>query len=189
MPVLHGRTSNDITLSEALKSCAAILSNDSLGIALIYAPTCCHFAKVKSDGTLNDVNEQPLNTEDIFEARVFHKNAELRWLNNLNGKGRAVLISELNISISQYLQSYIPELAALDTITQKYILWGEGVKTSSPPGWGKLAKSRIGSIYVPITGLTANKRVYLTAVEYLKADEEYGNVSVVEERLIGLEVK
>jgi CRISPR-associated protein (TIGR03984 family) len=108
---------------------------------------------------------------------------------NLNELSSSVLISELNISISQYLQSYIPELAALDTITQKYILWGEGVKTSSPPGWGKLAKSRIGSIYVPITGLTANKRVYLTAVEYLKADEEYGNVSVVEERLIGLEVK
>lgn len=183
MPVLHGRTSSDITLLEALKYCA----NDYLGIALLYAPTCCCFAKVQSNATLTDVNEQPINTKDIFEARVFHKNAELRWLNNLNGKGRAVLISELNIS--QYLQSSLPELSALDTITQKYILWGEGVERSSLPGWGKLAKSRIGSIYVPVTELTANKRVYLKAVEYLKADEEYGNVSVVEERLIGLEVK
>ncbi len=72
---------------------------------------------------------------------------------------------------------------------QKYILWGETVENTFPSLLGKLAQSRIGSICVPVTGLTADKRVYLTAIEYLKADEEYGNVAVVEERLTGLEVK
>lgn len=183
MPTLHGRTCNDISLSEALTG----LFNDEQGIALLYSPTCCQFAKVKNDGTLTDANEQILNLNDIFEARAFNKTSELRWLNKLDGKGRAVLISELDIS--KYLQESISPLTALDTIKQEYILWGESAKTSANTGWSKLAKSRIGSIYVPVTGLTINKRVYLTAIEYLKDDEEYGNVSVVEERLTGLEVK
>lgn len=188
MIVLHGRTSSsDIPLSEALENCAVILSKDSQGIALLYAPTYCHFAKVKNDGTLTDVQGENKNLDDVFEVRAFNKTSELRWLNQLNGQGKAVLISE--VDISQYLQESISQLTALNTIKQEYILWGEGLENSFQSGWGKLAKSRIGSIYVPITGLTANKRVYLTAVEYLKADEEYGNVSVVEERLIGLEVK
>ncbi|MFM7368904.1 MAG: CRISPR-associated protein Csx19, partial [Sphaerospermopsis kisseleviana] len=83
----------------------------------------------------------------------------------------------------------ISEIAALDKIYQQYILWGEGIENKSNLGWGKLATARIGYIDVPVQGLTVNKRVYLNAVEYLQADEEYGNVSVVEERLTGLKVK
>jgi CRISPR-associated protein (TIGR03984 family) len=187
MPILYGRTGNNITLSDTFKNCALALSNGEQGIALLYSPTCCQFAKVNSIGVLTDAKGETIATDDIFEARAFNKTSELRWLNNLHGKGQAVLISELDIS--NYLQENISPLIALDTVKQEYILWGEFVKQLSNSGWQKLAKSRIGSINVPVDDFNTNKRVYLTAIEYLKADEEYGNISVVEERLTGLEVK
>jgi CRISPR-associated protein (TIGR03984 family) len=188
MPTLYGRTSSDITLSEALKNCAAALSNNgNQGIALLYSPTCCQFAKVTTNGILTNFQGETITLNDVFEVRAFNETSELRWLNNLGGKGQAVLISESDIC--NYLQEYISSLIDLNIIEQEYILWGEAVTTSVNAGWQKLAKSRIGSIHVPVTGLNTNQRVYLTAIEYLKADEEYGNVSVVEERLTGLEVK
>jgi CRISPR-associated protein (TIGR03984 family) len=194
MLTLYGSTSRNITLSEAMKTCMDKLSNPSEWVAILYSPSFCQFAKVQQDGTFTDSKTKNLDVKDVFEARVFNKQSELRWLKTPDGDGQAVLISELDIS--RYLKNPISSLTTdLDTIKQEYIIWGEPVNKSSDSNeslssqWGKLAKSRIGSLYVPVTGLTAKKRVYLTAVEYLKADEEYGNVSVVEERLTGLEVR
>lgn len=188
MLTLYGRSSNNITLPNALKDCAPVLFNDSQGIALLYSPKCCQFAKLQSDGTLTDANQKDLDLKDVFEARVFNKIYELRWLNTLSGEGRAVLISE-KTDISSYFEDNIATLELLNTIENQYIIWGETVKKIYNSGWGKVAKSRIGSLDVPVTVSKANQRVYLTAVEYLKADDEYGNVSVVEERLIRLEVR
>lgn len=189
MPTLYSSTSNDdITLSRAIEKCAAALSHPSEGIALLYSRSSCQFAKVQKNGNLTSVKGEKLDIEDIFEARVFNQASELRWLNNLNGKGQAVLLSE-ELNIANYLDNSIPNLTDLYTIKQEYILWGETVAKTLNSGWSQLAKSQIGSLYVPVNCSTANKRIYLTAVEYLKADEEYGNVSVVEERLTGLEVR
>lgn len=185
MVKLSTRTHQKITLAESLKQCASVLSKG--GIALLYSPSQCQFAKIQSNGTLTDSEEKEINLKDIFEVRAFNQNSELRWLNQSNGEGQAVLISEED-NISDYLADCLPNLEAIDVIKQKYLLWGEGVKSiSKNPGWGKLAESRIGKINVPVE-LTPNQRVYLNAIEYLQADN-YGNVSVVEERLISLEVK
>lgn len=188
MTTLHGRASNDITLHAALEKCAAELCKSSQSIALLYSPTCCQFAIVQPNGDLTDANNQSLDLKNVFEARAFNQTCELRWLNELNGKGRAVLISEQDIA--GYLLEHISDLEALDTIAQSYILWGKGVNSTLNTGWGKLAAARIGSISVPVTDLsTDNQRVYLKSIEYLKEIDDYGNVAVVEERLIGLEVK
>lgn len=188
MTTLHGRASNNITLHAALEQCAAALSNGSRGVALLYSPNCCQFAIVQPNGDLKDANNQSLDLKNVFEARAFNQTCELRWLNELNGKGRAVLISEQDIA--RYLLEHISDLEALDTISQSYILWGKGVNSTLNPGWGKLAAARIGSISVPVAGLSTDKqRVYLKSIEYLKDIDDYGNVAVVEERLIGLEVK
>lgn len=185
---LYGRcTTTNITLKSALSNCATALSE---AVAIIYSPTCCQFAKVQENGDLTNSKNEIISLDKVFELRAFNENCELRWLNESNGKGKAVLISEQKQNISDYLDADISEIKELHENTQQYILWGEGVKTVSASGWGKLDTARIGSIDVPIKGLTGGgKRVYLNAIEYLKADEEYGNVSVVEERLIKLEVK
>ncbi|MBE9055642.1 CRISPR-associated protein Csx19 [Sphaerospermopsis sp. LEGE 08334] len=185
MVTLYGRcTQKNITLNSALEKCASALSN---AVAIIYSPTSCQFAKVQENGHLANANNQILSLDKVFELRAFNQNCELRWLNELNGEGKAVLISEQNIS--DYLDENIAEIEILDTIHQQYILWGDKAKTESSSGWCKLSTARIGSIDVPVQGLTANERVYLNAVEYLKVTDENGNVSVVEERLTGLEVK
>jgi CRISPR-associated protein (TIGR03984 family) len=197
MVILYGRCTQNITLKLALEKCASALCKNSEGVAIIYSPICCQFAKVEQNGDLKDANNQILSLDKVFELRAFNQNYELRWLNESNGEGKAVLISEQNIS--DYLDDDIPEIQVLNipeieivgTINRQYILWGEGARNQSTSGWGKLATARIGSIDVPVSGLTANKRVYLKAVEYLKetADDDNGNVSIVEERLIRLEVK
>lgn len=189
MPTLYGRTSSSITLLEAMKKRADALSNGAKGVALLYSPVCCQFAKVQPDGTLTDSQGAPIDLSMVFEARAFNKISELRWLNKLDGEGKAVLLSEQDIS--GFSTDSIPDLDAIDTIPQEYLLWGKGFTNSSSSnlGWGKLASSRIGSINVPILGLTSNRRVYLKACEYLSEVDEHGNVAVVEERLIELEVR
>lgn len=182
---LYGRcTTTNITLKSALSNCATALSE---AVAIIYSPTSCQFAKVDQNGDLTNANNEILSLDKVFELRAFNQNSELRWLNESNGKGKAVLISKQKIS--SYLYNDISEIQELGTIHQQYILWGEKASTELTSGWAKLSTARIGSIDVPVRGLAADKRVYLNAVEYLKADEKYGNVSVVEERLTGLEVK
>lgn len=187
---LYGRcTTTNITLKSALSNCATALSE---AVAIIYSPTSCQLAKVDQNGDLIDAKNEIISLvslDKVFELRAFNQNYELRWLNESNGKGKAVLISEQKQNISDYLDADISEIKELHKNPQQYILWGEKSTTESSSGWAKLSTARIGSIDVPVRGLTADKRVYLNAVEYLKADEEYGNVSVVEERLIKLEVK
>lgn len=64
---LYGRTSINITLSEALINCAAVLSNSDRGIALLYSPTSCQFAKIENGGTLSDVNNKTVDLKDILK--------------------------------------------------------------------------------------------------------------------------
>ncbi|MBD2279397.1 MAG: TIGR03984 family CRISPR-associated protein [Dolichospermum sp. DEX189] len=183
---LYGRcTTTNITLKSALSNCTTALSE---AVAIIYSPTSCQLAKVDQNGDLTNAKNEMISLDNVFELRAFNQNYELRWLNESNGKGKAVLISEQNIS--DYLYADISEIKELHKNPQQYILWGEKASTESTSGWAKLSTARIGSIDVPIKGLTGgDKRVYLNAIEYLQADEQYGNVSVVEERLTKLEVK
>lgn len=188
MITLHGRrSSNTITLSEALKTCAALLSG---GVALLYSPEHCQFASLDENGNLLNQERNCIDLKHIFEARVFNKKAELRWLNDYNGKGYAVLLSEEDIS--QYFEEVVDltELEMLDEATTAYILWGQGVKNSYPAesGWSKLSLARIGSLDVPIGNVGESKRVCLKAIEYLQEVDDYGNVAIVEERLMELEV-
>lgn len=187
--ILYGRASkSNISLLEALEKCKGILAG---AVAIIYSPSFCKFAKFEN-GKLMDEKLQELDIKTVFEARVFNPHAELRWLNVSNGQGRAVLISEENIS--QYLDDEIEDLTTVkDGITeQTYLLWGKGVvRPSTPQGWSRLAAARIGALDVPIADIHPKQQVKLVAREYIglcegEAGKEYGNVAVLEERLMYL---
>jgi CRISPR-associated protein (TIGR03984 family) len=191
MTTLYGRESkSNISLAEALEKCKVILAN---AVAILYSPSFCKFAKFEN-GKLMDEKLQELDIRTVFEARIFSPHAELRWLNVLSGQGRAVLISEQNIS--QYLDDKIQDLTTVKDgiIDQTYLLWGKGVvrSPSTPQGWSRLSAARIGALDVPIAGIHPKQQVKLIAREYIglcegDAGEKYGNVAVLEERLIGLE--
>jgi CRISPR-associated protein (TIGR03984 family) len=185
---LYGRSSQLITLSDALQACAHPLS---CAIALLYSPTVCQFAQLQADGQLNDSSGSAINLSSIFEARVFNADYELRWLNQSNGKGTVILLSEKAFKDDResYLEADATTLDAITSHPQQYLIWGKGTYESTSLGWSTLATSRIGALHVPIVRVTADQRVYLLACEYLNVIDDYGNVAVVEERLIGLEAK
>ncbi len=180
---LYGRASDGIPLAEALSECAAVLAG---GIGLLYAPDQCVFTRIGSAGELEDSNDLPIDLKNVFEVKIFTETHELRWLNEKAGSGRAVLLSEQELT--EPLTDPLNPLKAIETLSQTYLLWGKGIEAGSS-SWGQIASARVGSLDVPIGGIQQDSYVYLHSREYLKEIDDYGNVAVVEERLIKLGVE
>jgi CRISPR-associated protein (TIGR03984 family) len=175
---LHGRTSRDILLTEALASCAVPLTG---AIALLYSPEICCFARLEDSVLVAAAGE--IDVSSVFEARVFNEACELRWLNERNGRGRAVLLSE---APQTCLDEGIAPLKFLETLRETYLLWGEQIDSDPATGWSRVGRSRMGAIAVPVAPLPKGACVYLQVREYLGEIGNHGNVTVIEERLIGL---
>jgi len=174
----------NINLKDAIKQQKAHLKN---AIGLFYSPNWCRFGKVEKDGPIKSLNET-LNLNLVFEARIFNEECELRWLNYSGGLGKAVLLSE-NPELANKFSYKNGALNFLETLPQTYLLWGEGVveEPEHGTGWSRLATARIGKLDVPIKGIKRTQGVQLCSKEYLgEIDKLFGNVAVVEERLIKL---
>jgi len=183
---LYHLFSSELTLQEVLNLYKSYLPT---AIALLYTPKNCQFATF-TEGRLCVATEEISRDQlaQIFEARIFNQDYELRWLNQRQGQGKSVLLwdkEELEAT-KQNLKKQTPIIRTLD---QTYALWGEGTGISPSEGWSRLAAARIGKLDVPIKQLSAKQRVYLKTREYLKQDERYGNVSVAEERLLSLNLE
>ncbi|MEK6410289.1 MAG: CRISPR-associated protein Csx19 [Acidobacteriota bacterium] len=194
---LYGRASDNIEWIDAVAHCGDLLFQSSV-IALLYTPEWCGFAQLERAGNEIELifsarDERRFVLNSVFEARVFSKQAELRWLKRWPNKGRAALISEQEIS--KYLDDEAGTFAEIDHIDQTYLLWGEGAAANTgelPANWSRLAMARIGTLDVPYPLVASSpavsqsgERIQLVAREYLDADV-YGNVAVIEERLLGL---
>lgn len=184
------RSDKPIPLVEAVQSCSQFLKG---AIALFYSPQSCYIAKL-DNGQVNDSSGYEINLskhQEIFEARVFNDNCELRWLNCLNGKGDAVLLSESEQSIERFTAR---TSKFCESLKQQYLLWGKPAKIAETAPilstWQRLAEARIGKLDVPLNqNLKEEERVYLSSVEYLATVDSFGNFAVIEERLVSLEVK
>lgn len=162
------------------------------GTALLYSPSACLLARVQS-GRLKGAEGVALDFDAIFEARVFTKDAELRWLRTPGGS-RTVLVREEAPAATDSGASE----TAVDgrqpfhgTINQSYLLWGEALADAAVGGWASLATARIGTLRVPLPadkGLPLYGRMAIRAREYLFTDETHGNAYVGDERLLALEV-
>ncbi|HEX7659352.1 MAG TPA: CRISPR-associated protein Csx19 [Pseudonocardiaceae bacterium] len=118
-----------------------------------------------------------LDLESVFELRAFDGAAELRWWNVPGEGGHKTEIT----------RDY-PGCEEGDTYSR--LLWGR-VQKVNEPDWIGLFEARIGWLWVPFkliekeAHVAVGAVVALKAVEYLREDR-YGNVSVVDERLVGL---
>ncbi len=211
---LHGCAQDDLQLKEALEFCLPALEGRET-VALLYTPGNCLLALLK-DKTLRDNRDQEVALAEVFEARIFNEQVELRWLHKSNRRGRAVLLSggEIPRECSEKLPKDV-SLSALKTLLQTYLLWGEMVVPDNHAPWYRLTTARIGKLDVPLQNADRSKlseeinkgekkRVQLKALEYLaeydadgnvvqednNSDKTklHGNVAVVEERLLKLEV-
>ncbi len=177
-------------------------------IGLFYTPQWAGFGRVTGDqviwyewqtGNHQGWQERHLDWDSVFEAKIFTPELELRWFNQPNQGGVAVVLSEQVIDTPPFAPDVgTPDDAALTNLCpyrQTYLLWGEGLGSHTAPaaGWSTLATPRIGRMAVPIANVGRYQSVLLVSREYFgrapgMAGAQHGNVCVVEERLIQLEV-
>jgi CRISPR-associated protein (TIGR03984 family) len=186
---LYAIARNNTTLQDSVHACQTVWEIEG-AIALLYSPRKCQFARLHCQtDTVQflDYEDNSVDITNVFEARIFNDHAELRWLNQEKGRGRSVLLSEQEKRLQDY--EAIDVLTDLEQLDPRYLLWGEGWTKPEQwsEQWSRLTLARIGSIPVPIANLQQSSTVALKVREYLKADD-YGNLSVVEERLVKLEI-
>ncbi len=162
---------------------------DEKTFALLYAPRHCYLALARKDDEgvkfFNADGEIKREEVDaVFEARVFNSVAELRWLNERDGAGRAAVLTDAD---DFEFFGHGPSLKedVVGELTQQYLLWGRSARASAN-GWTRFATARIGAFDAPVDGLGKGARACFVAREYLKEYQD-GNVCVAQERLIGLE--
>jgi CRISPR-associated protein (TIGR03984 family) len=192
MKKLFSYTKENVELPVALKNCGAALQAGP-AIALLYAPNWCRFGVFDGKDTLHGSDGKPINLDPVYEARIFNTNAELRWLNEAGGYGKAVVIAETKLDVTDFGGPTITETLA--PLPQTYLLWGEGVDVTLATGWGLLTTARIGQMDAPVGDVAAKVRgakpkdkvrVLLHVREYPAVVDDYGNVAVVDERLCEL---
>jgi CRISPR-associated protein (TIGR03984 family) len=173
-----------MTVEHALAALAAATGPDR-AVVLLYSPARFAIGRLEADGRGLDSDGSSLALADVFELRAFTPAIELRWLASDAG-GTAVLVTEREIPPGAPWIRLEP--VSGEPLPGRYLLWGQGVEKSLPNAadWSRLAEARVGSLDVPLMGISAGQRVQLEAVEYLAEDPE-GNVHVAEARLVRLE--
>lgn len=179
------RADGQMTLDEAIAACKGEIEG---AIALLYSPRRCMLAQLSDDGILQNVSGNNIELTSVFEARLFSEDCELRWLNRQAGTGDAALISEAALpSLVGFTEI---DAQPCEALPQQYLLWGERARSQpNVESWQSLADARIGKLDVPLAqSFEQAQRVYLATCEYLNVVDDYGNVAVIEERLVKLEV-
>jgi CRISPR-associated protein (TIGR03984 family) len=128
----------------------------------------------------------PADLAEVYEARVFHEHAELRWLRDPRHESGHATVVLTDGSCAVDLPSQPLEVPLVDVLKQSYVLWGEpDTDQQRTPGWTRLSTARIGGLDVPHGNVPESHRVAIASFEYL-GEFAHGNVAVVEERLCGL---
>lgn len=181
MTVLYGRAGDGLALADVIA-----LAEPCGATALLAAPDRYQVADVR-DGACRGP-DGPCAMDEVFEARVFSGDLELRWLHAGSGRGRAVALSEEEDSLPGELGDPLPALEAVRTFDQRYLLWGTTVEPAAD-GWATLFSARVGLLSVPLASFSRerDRKVRLRAREYVAVEPAYGNAYVAEERLLGLE--
>lgn len=157
--------------------------------ALLYSPQSCDLAQVQ-DGNVCGSDGQPLTLSHYFEARIFNETCEVRWLNENQGNGFLVILADSDLDLnSETFEA--TQTSIQDHLPQTYLLWGTAIANAdTQEGWQRLAEARIGKLDVPLSqSLKKDQRVSLQSQEYLAEVDAFGNVAVIEERLVKLEVQ
>jgi len=178
---LYRRACGDITLDDFLRC------PHKTTTGIFYTPACCCFGVLEPGQDFQVVDGERFHRQAVFEARLFNKNEEWRWLRDptdASGKGRGVGLREQSLGAD-----WKPVETPLTPLDQYYLLWGEPLpEADAPPGWQWLSSARIGKLAVPRDG---GRRLRLRSREYLGLAPgeagEHGNVVVLEERLVDIE--
>lgn len=173
------------SLSEAIEEFTEkVCQSSSENFGIFYSPSECFLAQMNNENDFEYIDKKAksttVNLNKVFEARIFNENAELRWLNETNGYGSAVVLCDNEFL---FFGENSKAEVCIGKNEQNYLLWGKRIGDSLR-GWTKFATARIGVFYVPVT-LTKKEYAIFEAVEYFGEFED-GNVAVIDERLTGI---
>lgn len=186
---LHVYRRDDVSWRGVLSSVKEFMPNAT---ALIMGPKRCRFGILKQSGELAVANEA-MEPHPI-EIRLFREEAEVRWLRDpdTDDRGRAVLLTENPDGCpTEWQKDDDPRLQMAVSRDDTYLLWGDIEASPKTPGeWVTLQDHRVGAIAVPYhlshgSNSKQRKCLLLKFREYLGPGDEFGNVAVLAERLIG----
>ncbi|WP_322777750.1 CRISPR-associated protein Csx19 [Frankia sp. Cas4] len=194
---LYSATSEKVTLADAIRL-TGLGADLGDAVALLASPkryTVARLSGGRLTGSEKTVDLPAAGSAAVFEARIFNRDAELRWLHTGNGVGTAVILAESPDPCARLAEA-LPRLDAVETIENKYLLWGRPLPAGddadadaggSGPRWVRLAEARIGQLDVPLPRAPRRDEcAYLRTVEYVTIETEHGNAGVAEERLVEL---
>ena len=162
------------TLSTAADALTGFASAGGEIVGFLYSPVDASWFRI-DDGTPVGSDGKRVDLTGVFELRAFDGTRELRWWNVSGGAGNQFVLDHHALP-----DGWRPGG------TYERILWG-AVRTGGPE-WTELFAARIGPLHVPVGGSpAAHSTIRLGVREYL-VEDEHGNVSVVDERLVGLTV-
>jgi CRISPR-associated protein (TIGR03984 family) len=204
MTALFIHTAEKLALPDALRAFTRAQSEEACAVALAYTPKSCLLGLLRN-GTIVGPKSAALDLAPVFEARVFNRLAELRWVNDPSPQAchRSAILSETDLleklnglkepETSTARWSLLAPVPIVEPpIKQQYLLWGKGIDGIGDTDWSRLATPRIGAFDIPIPGVHPGGHVYLKTVEYLYEvwhdGKTYGNVAILDERLVTLEV-
>ena len=143
-------------------------------VGFVYSPVAAPWFRLDGD-VLRGRGDTVIEPDEVFEVRAFDGVRELRWWNVTGGRGRHFVLD------SRALPS-----GWRSGERHQRLLWGS--VRSGGPEWTELFTARIGALHVPVGGaVRQHSTIRLEVQEYLDEDE-HGNVSVVDERLLGFTV-
>lgn len=176
--VLYSFYQDHITLEDSIKLYMQGMDNSQDVIGFLYTPEKAFFSIPDRLGRFS--SPPGIHYSTVFEARFFNEQAELRWLKEQGDHGRMVILTER--SNWDGLPNFNSQ-NFLDKCFNQYVLWGIEDKVRSTSEWLCLHEDRIGELMVPYIPTEGN--VYLKTIEYFGRFDDFGNVAVTEERLIG----
>lgn len=190
MAWLQHRSRDAVSLGEALADAASVLGSSP--VCLLYLPFDCVVARLLPDGSL-ERDGAPLQAGEAFEARAFSQLGELRWVHEVDGHGRAVVVAEEGAGDLSRLDvgwSSSGRIGPVEAVRVRYVLWGRSRTAGRGPGWTWLKSPRTGDLLVPLDFPGENRPVYLHGSEYVgrvtalhAAARDDGNAVVLEELL------
>lgn len=175
------------SLAETLRLWAPMLDEGKSVPILLMSPRRCKFGLLAADGTVTCHKGESIDLTPVFDARAFSSSAELRWLKGIHQPHRTIVLAaeQLKMPIGDDFV-HVKDLSATKS-KLTYLLWGQGTGNSTSTNWSTLATAQIGQLHVPLANVGDKQYVCLNTQEYLREDN-FGNVTVVEERLINLEI-
>jgi CRISPR-associated protein (TIGR03984 family) len=178
-------TRQGLSLADALSAWAEVSGADR-ATAILYSPDRCELATLTA-GSLQTFDGLPVDITRVFEARVFHETAELRWLDDpsVEPSRKAVILTETAIQLDGWQSSH--PIKIRKKLDQDYLLGGRGTGRPTTNGWSEIADAHAGVLHVPLTDVRKNQRVRLCSVEYV-IEADHGNAVIFDERLVRLEV-